>query len=303
MTDESLHKQSPEDDDPQQKVSAASESPPHKSSQQSYTTLSEVAEREVRPVPKRRLSLNWVLSLLVIIVWSVAIGLYLSSLPAVPSAPSVAMEQPIEETRQPIPSRAAVETVPSAPDTVVADVPEPKTAASAPDVSAELSADGEPPAVVEKEVAEPVYRLTIGPFIDAQTQQQAVDFLRQLDMTIEQMRDQGRVRMIRLFAGSYPAAEAEQRLQRLQTAVPSAFALPDNGRRALYAASFQSRDRADIMQQALAEDGISVTQQLAEVTMTGTLLIINQVDHQAAERITHHFEDSGIQVQSEKLQP
>ncbi len=260
-----------------------------------YPTLADVTAGEVRPVPRRRFSLNGILLLLVVVVWSVAIGFFLSTFPLLPPGPQVPSPPPAA-IHMPMPDRPAP---PVTEKTAATRAPERQ---EEPVVVAAAPPDAEQAAVVPPAVVAPLYRVTIGPFIDSHARQQATDYLQQHALAPRSLKGTGPVRMIRLFAGSYSVTEAEEQLRRMQAVVPSAFTMPENGRRALYAASFQSPERALALQKTLADAGMTVTQKTVEMTLSGTLLLIEPLDQERAEQLKRHFEASGTGVRSEALE-
>lgn len=250
-------------------------------------SLTQVAAQEVRVVKrKRRLSSNWVLLFLVLLVWSVAIGLYLHSFPLMSSTPVQTQGSPAI-TRQPMPPRSEVSTpviVSTAEKTAAELPPEPESATAMPPTVAE---DIEPPRV----------RLVIGPFVGSEERSRALSVLTQKGLKVQRLKGSGPVRMIRLLEGVYPGGEAEAQLQRVREQVDTAFLLPRNGRWALYAGSFHQQALADDLQTVLARSNIRVTQERIDLSMSGELLVIESIDQQAATEVAENFRASEINVQ------
>ena len=169
------------------------------------------------------------------------------------------------------------------------DVTSPTEEATAP-ASTDLSAP---------DTMDALFRLTIGPFADHLEQKKALAYLHQLNLEFEQVAGEGTVQMNRLLTGVYPNEEAQTHFHSLQRISPSAFKVTRDGQRYLYAASFQSRDRAEAFMNELIAEGLPVTLQTAEVTMKGNLLICEGLNRELSDDITSHFEKSGVTVQAE----
>ncbi|MFO7576233.1 MAG: hypothetical protein R6W66_00750 [Pelovirga sp.] len=145
--------------------------------------------------------------------------------------------------------------------------------------------------------AAPGYRVLVGPFLQPQELDQALLQLAAQGLRAQPLRGSGPVRMIRLLAGTFPRAAAEQQLQRLQVLAPAAFLLPVDGRWALYAGSFHEQQRADALQERLAARSIVVTQVEAQLNMEGTLLAVLSPDLATAQEIARQIAAAGLLVQ------
>lgn len=163
-------------------------------------------------------------------------------------------------------------------------------------VSEEQQADaGSPPA----EVAEPDYRVLVGPFISQGALERAEELLRGRGFVPEQQHGSGTVDMIRLLEGIYPLAQAQQRLEEIRKEFSSAFLLPDGGRWALYIGSFSERDRARRQQRDLAERQIEVAQVDSQLTLEGPLLVVVRSGLKAAEEVATDINTSGLRARIE----
>ncbi len=255
------------------------------------SSLAEVVAQEVRVVKrKRRLSSNWVLLFLVLLVWSIAIGLYLHSFPIIPSPSVVATSSPVV-ARQPMPPRPEMsvpDSAPTAEQTPIALPPEGEIVTTTPSVVADASNDQR-------------YRLVIGPFVRLNEHSQALSFLTQKGLKVLQLKGSGPVRMIRLLEGVYPGGEAEAQLQRVRKQAGTAFLLPRNGQLALYVGSFHQQALADDLQSVLARSNIRVTQEKTDISMEGDMLVIEQIDQQTATELAEYFNADEVNVQISAL--
>lgn len=154
-----------------------------------------------------------------------------------------------------------------------------------------------PPSIATKV---PLFTVSVGPFVNDDELQQAINRLQELGFQSEKKPGRGQVTMIRLLEGIYSAEEAKVRLTALKKVVNSAFLLPDGDDLALFAGSFHQESRARQMQDNLAHEKINVSLIDSEVTMNGTMLIALQADQQTAREVAAHISSLGL---STKLVP
>lgn len=143
----------------------------------------------------------------------------------------------------------------------------------------------------------PLYTVSVGPFVNADELQQAINQLQQLGFQSQKKPGRGQVTMIRLLEGIYPAEEAKIRLTKLKKVVKSAFLLSDGDKLALFAGSFHQESRARQMQDDLAHEMINVSLIDSEVTMNGTTLVALQADQQTAREVAAHISSLGLNTQ------
>ncbi|MBI9087021.1 MAG: TolC family outer membrane protein [Desulfobacterales bacterium] len=148
-------------------------------------------------------------------------------------------------------------------------------------------------ASIEKK-STPLFAIEIGPCINQFELDQAVEVLRQYEISMKQISGLGPVKMVRLIEGVYPPDEARRRLAVLKKTVDSAFLLPAEGKLELYAGSFRESDRARHFSELLAQKKIKVTAVVAEIQMQGRILVVQQVDQQTAEEIAGQMSVLGL---------
>jgi len=143
----------------------------------------------------------------------------------------------------------------------------------------------------------PLFTVSVGPFVNDDELQQAINQLQELGFQSQKKPGRGQVTMIRLLEGIYPAEEGKIRLAALKKVVKSAFLLPDGDKLALYAGSFHQESRARQMQDDLAHEMINVSLIDSEVTMNGTTLTTLQADQQTAREVAAHISSLGLYTQ------
>ncbi len=141
-----------------------------------------------------------------------------------------------------------------------------------------------------------LYSIEIGPFINDRELKQANNILHSGGNEVRQTSGAGTVRFSRLFEGVYPPDEVSRRLEALGKMIDSAFVLPEGDQFALYLGSFHDPDRAIRFAEMLEQKGIKVNVVVAEKEMQGTILVVQQVDQQAAESITEQMSRMGFTV-------
>jgi len=148
-------------------------------------------------------------------------------------------------------------------------------------------------------IAEPIYRVLVGPFISPGDLERAAALLRERGLQPQQQRGSGTVDMIRLLEGIYPLAQAQLRLEEIRKDFSSAFLLPDGDRWALYIGSFSDRERARRQQRELAERQIEVAQVDSQLTIEGPLLVVVRSGLKAAEEIAAELDASRLRARIE----
>ncbi len=295
----------------------------------SKVSFKDLAKQEVKTHKSRSGSLRWVLVLVVLLLLAGLAGWYLYPFSATDRSRAQVAEIQVEK-RMEMPSRPPLPQEPEAEKTVneelaalpsdhsgdvltglsqdSSDIIPPDTGpgvAEAEEVSGVAPmtpAEVEPPGE-ETSVAvvadEALYRVLVGPIVSTEEVARATALLVDKGFRPQSQPESGTVDMIRLLEGIYPLAQAQERLEQLQSEFPSAFLLPDGDRWALYIGSFSDRDRARRQQRALAERQIEVAQVDSQLTMAGTLLIVAHADEKTAEGVAAEIRASGLRARVE----
>ena len=186
----------------------------------------------------------------------------------------------------PIPARPKIDIpVAAVPEGTSLATPKKEVSAGAPAVVADVS----------------LFTVMVGPFINSHEVDHATHQLRDIGLMPEAKKGRGPVLMIRLLLGVYPEEEARDHLDSLKKVAKSAFLLPQGDKLAVYAGSFHQQDRAERMQEQLAQKKVNVTLVDSEVLMTGTMLIALQADEKTAHEVATHITDFGLQAQVLKM--
>ncbi|MDX2495101.1 MAG: TolC family outer membrane protein, partial [Desulfuromusa sp.] len=106
----------------------------------------------------------------------------------------------------------------------------------------------------------PSYALVIGPCINKTDVKRVGEILNSLKLPFSQNSGTGKVKMVRLFEGVYPAGEARIKLAKMKKTANSAYVLPEKDNKlGLYLGSFHDPSRANHFADALRQKNISVT--------------------------------------------
>ncbi|MCF6266801.1 MAG: SPOR domain-containing protein [Desulfuromusa sp.] len=244
-------------------------------------SVEHLVDREVAVVGEGKKNLFSSLFLLVLFcTLLLGLGYYFFSSPLLLQSPPEKQENYYISPRLPVPSRPEI-VVPDDVDAIVEDVSflKPVTSVAA------------SPVVKSKN---PLFTVTVGPFISRADLQQAISQLQELGFQPQKKTGRGQVAMIRLLEGEYPETEARLHLEKLKKVVKSAFLLPEGDNLAVYAGSFHQEDRARQMQADLAQKMINVSLVDSIVTMKGTMLAAIQADQQTAREVAAHISSLGL---------
>ena len=143
-------------------------------------------------------------------------------------------------------------------------------------------------------LATPNFSVEVGPFMNKGVLSQAEEFLKANGLRTQQTIGAGPVEVTRLLEGVYSFNEAFKRLEDIQKTVDTAFVLPKGDQYAIYFASFFDNARAARYADALNKKQIQVSLVKAEILMQGTILIVEQIDRQAIEKVTAHMSKLGV---------
>jgi hypothetical protein len=138
--------------------------------------------------------------------------------------------------------------------------------------------------------------IEIGPIITEQALKKATSILYRNGFNFQQTSGKGTVKVTRLLAGVYPREKVHKRLKEVQDVVNTAFIIPENGKFAIYVATYRDRAKAIQRSKHLAQKKINVTAVETEIEMKGTILVINQVGGSSIETITDQMSQMGVSV-------
>jgi len=148
-----------------------------------------------------------------------------------------------------------------------------------------------------KNTTVPIFTLSVGPFMNSAELNRATKLLQSLDFKPHKRPGTGPTTMIRLLEGVYTESVARSRLLALEKLTDSAFLLPKDNKLAVYAGSFHQESEAQQLRNFLTKRGVDITLTPCEITMKGTLLIVDQAGQQAAQKAVAHITDMGLRVQ------
>lgn len=251
-----------------------------------------IAEQEVRVVGAGKNHFGTLLVLLLLCVILLGSGYYyLFRMPVPP--PSELQPSLYVSPKLAVPARPSIDLSAS----VAASAADKLSSPDLTTVAAEKKElDNNTPAVTPQ-VAVPLFNVIIGPFIDDDELQQAINWLQELGFQPQIKPGRGPVTMLRLLKGVYPADEAHSYLAALRKVVKSAFLLPDGDKLAVYAGSFHQEKRARQLQDELAHEMIAVTLVESTITMNGSMLTALQADQQTAREVAAYISSLGLQTQ------
>ena len=151
-------------------------------------------------------------------------------------------------------------------------------------------------------VSLPTYALEIGPCINKTEIERVGDILNTLKLPFSQSSGTGTVKMVRLLAGVYPAAEARLKLSRLKKTVNSAYVIPEpDNQLALCLGAFHDPSRASSFAEVLRQKNISVTAVTVEIEMPGKLLVVQSLDSETSEVVIDKMQKIGLAARLVKL--
>ena len=238
-----------------------------------------LAEQEIRVVSSGKTNRFGLLIGLVLLFFAIGSGYYyLSNINALQL--STPQSNLYSSPKLPVPARPKID-IPVAVDVAKVSTPGKRVAGVTPLVASEI----------------PLFTVTVGPFINSVELRQAMSQLQELGLNPQKNPGRGPIRMIRLLEGVYPAAKARARLAMVQKVVKSAFLMPDGDNLAVYAGSFHQEDRAQQLQEDLADKMLNVTLVNSDITMDGTMLTALQADQQTAREVAGHISSFGLQAQ------
>ncbi len=246
-------------------------------------SVDSLAEQEVRVVAKKkesRFGFSLVFLLLIILLSGVGYYYFIS----IPKLNLSANHSPLfVSARFPVPERS----IPTSPERA-SIVDKTVSTASNENITAEVS---------QTDSSLPLFTVFVGPFLNSKETQRSTLQLKELGFQPQVGSGRGQVLMVRLLEGVYPAEEAREHLDSLKRVVDSAFLLLDGNRAAVYAGSFYQRERAEKMQESLAEEKIIVRLVDHEIVLNGTILSALQADQQTAREVAAHLSSLGLRAQ------
>jgi len=141
----------------------------------------------------------------------------------------------------------------------------------------------------------PAYTVKIGPCINAQEVDSVREILHTLKLNFNQSTGIGKVKVIRLLGGIYPAAEAHDKLSKIKKQVNDAYLLPEkNHQLGLYLGSFHNAERATRFADKLSQRGIKAQLVAAEVSMNGDIFLSQETDTKTAQLLMSSLAKSGL---------
>lgn len=141
-----------------------------------------------------------------------------------------------------------------------------------------------------------LYSIKVGPFLREQELKEATRILNQNGFDFKQVTGVGPATVTRLLEGVYPRNKAFKRFKEVKQSIDSAFIMPEDGKLAIYVASYHHRARALRQLKQLAQKQIQVTAVTTEITMQGTILVVQQVDSQHIDTIVEQMSPMGLSV-------
>jgi hypothetical protein len=226
----------------------------------------------------------------------VAVTLDEQALPVESPTPQRQVGQ-LSQTNNQTPTRA--EITKTAPTAVLSE--EKPSSLSAADTRAQKSSVQKDLRVQKAETettpAKPVdalYSIKIGPIIEKQELQEAMDILQGQGIDFQQVVGKGPVKVTRLLEGLYPPDKAHKRFNAIRKVVDSAFILAEKGKLAIYVATYHDRVKANQKIQQLAKKNIKVTAVATELKMKGSILVVQDVGGSTIETITDQMSKMGL---------
>jgi hypothetical protein len=150
------------------------------------------------------------------------------------------------------------------------------------------------------QLAEELGSIEIGPIVREQELKEATSILRGNGFNFQQALGVGTVKVIRLLEGVYTRDIAHRRFEELQHSVDSAFIIPEEGKLAIYVATYRNRAKAMQKLQQLAQKNITVTAVGTEIEMKGTILVVKHLDPTNIEMIADRMSKMGLSVNVNK---
>ena len=148
----------------------------------------------------------------------------------------------------------------------------------------------------------PSYALEIGPCISRAEVKRVGDILNTLNLPFSQSSGTGKVKMVRLREGVYPAAEARLKLSKLKKTVSSAYVIPEpDNKLALCLGSFHDPSRANSFAAVLMQKNIRVTAVTVEIEMPGQLLVVDSLGSENSEVVIDKMQKLGLTARLVKL--
>ena len=138
--------------------------------------------------------------------------------------------------------------------------------------------------------------IKIGPFLRKQELEEAIRILNEYGFDFEQTTGIGVVEVTRLLEGVYPRDKAFKRFKVVKQSIESAFIMPEDGKLAIYVASYHHRSAALRRLEQLAKKQIQVTAVTMEVTKQGKILVVHQVDSQHIDKIVEQMSRMRLSV-------
>lgn len=141
----------------------------------------------------------------------------------------------------------------------------------------------------------PAYSVQIGPCINKREVEQVRKILRSLKLKFSQKTGTGKVTMVRLLEGIYPAKIARKKLIKVKKKIKSAYLLPaQNKRLGLYMGTFYEKQRAVRFAEKLGTMGFTTKQITIELERLGETLISQQTDKETAQLIQQRMADLNV---------
>lgn len=179
--------------------------------------------------------------------------------PAPPAPVKEAKPAPPKAVAKPAPAGKVVEKKPA-----VAAKPEPAKPAAAP--KAEAKPHGKPAPVAKAEGAPST--ILVGEFVGQKAYETAAARLKKAGLAPKVAKLEKKATMNRLQVGVYSdEASANAEVQKLQAATKDVFALPENGKYAVYAGSYANEAAAKTEKERLARQGVEVSIRKVSVAM------------------------------------
>ncbi len=191
---------------------------------------------------------------------------------------------------------AALDVTGSKSDPVIApDIPDGVHTATAEHQALESESKPIPP-----ETKSDIYSIEIGPITKASQLKQATQFLQTNGYQFQQTSGAGTIKVIRLLEGLYTRASVKERFKTVQKVVNSAFIVKENGKRAIYVATYHDSAKANQRIKQLAQKDIQVTTIDAELKMEGPIFVLKNMDQSNTEAIRNQMSDIGLSVEVSK---